>query len=202
METRLLRDRCHGALQGLMASLMLSSATGGWANDDVMLRGNEDSLSIAISDKPIRSVLESLAKHGLVDVTSGTTLEDRVDLQADGISLQALLSRLLRQHSYVYVQEAGVDRLWVLPRVGGTPSTTWQADVDDLLAQLRLDLTDASPDVREEAVLSASDLGASVAIDLVLPSASDPDAAVREAALAVLEDLGATGFGGTNRLDQ
>lgn len=184
-----------------MAFFVLAFGTGGvCANDDVTLRGNEESLSISIAGKPLRRVLESLERRGFVDVTATPALDERVDLHADAISLQALLHRLLRRYSYIHFEQPGIDRLWVLPEAGTTSSVAWHAGAEFELARLRLDLTDADPDVREDAVLALTDLSPGIAFDLASPAINDPVEAVREAAEVVLEDIGATDYFGVGRL--
>lgn len=183
-----------------MALIVLAFGTGVWANDDVTLRGNEESLSVSIADMPLRRVLEALARRGFVEVMATPALDERVDLHADATSLQVLLHRLLRRYSYIHLEKPGIDQLWVLPEAGTTSSVAWRAGAEVELARLRLDLTDPDPAVREDAVLALSDLSPGITIDLVVPAISDPVEAVREAAEAVLEDIGATDYVDVDRL--
>ena len=138
-----------------------------------------------------REILEAIAAEGLLDIVSAETLNGRIDFDAGPLTLGDLLQRLLRQNSYMYVQQPGIDRLWVL-RAGDARAGGGQATPDESSVQVRLDLTDSDPEVRMEAVLAAADFAPAVAVQLLAPAAFDPVPAVREAAETVLEGLAAT----------
>ena len=159
---------------------------------DIRFHGNKQALQVRIFDAPLHDVLRTLAEYGLLDVVTAPVLDDRIDLDANAISLSTLLRRLLRQYSYVICETASINELWILPDSDEIGATTWR--IDTRAVNLRLRLTDPDPGIREEAVLALSDVEPGLAFDLAMSASNDPDVSVREASAAILEDIAATDF--------
>ena len=191
----------HGARSGPLALCFALLSTSSFSDAGVSVSVDDEHVSVVAAGATRKAILEALAAKGMLDVVSVHSLDQRIDFEAGPFTLGEILQRLLRQHSYMYVQQPGTDRLWVLA-AGDPRGKEWQAISDDLSHQVRLNLTDSDPEVRVEAVLAASELATATAVQLLVPAVHDPAPAVREAAEAVLDDLGATEYLPANRLTE
>ena len=193
----------HGTRRGPVAfSIFLLCAVGHADHRQVTVAVSDEQVAVAAADVSLRAVLEALAVEGIVEVTAMDALERRVDVDTDPMPVPLLLHRLLRHNSYVYVETRDTNDLWILPSSNEHDGPAWHAGVRDELDRIKLDLTDLDPETRGEAVLSAADLAPGVATQLLIPVTTDPDPFVREAALAVLDDLGATDYAEEYRLTE
>lgn len=151
-------------------------------------------VSVNAADATRKAILEALAAKGLLDVVSAQSLDQRIDFDARSLTLGELLHRLLRQHSFVYLRQPGIDRLWILAASDARPAAGWRTPTTAVHRHVRFELTDPDPEVRMEAVLAASELSTATAVQLLVPAVRDPAPAVREAAEAILDDIGATEY--------
>lgn len=191
----------HGARSGLVALCVALLSTSSFSEAGVSVFVDDERVRVVAAGATRKAILEALAAQGMLDVVSAQSLDQRIDFDGGPMTLGELLQRLLRQHSYMYVRQPGTDRLWILA-AGDARATGWQATSNDSSHQVRLDLTDSDPEVRMEAVLTAADLTPATATQLLVPVTFDPAPAVREAAEAVLEDLGATEYLLADRLTE
>lgn len=195
------RKACRrGALTGLAAVGLLAASAFALGEQAVSVSVDDRTVSVAATDAPQSAILEALAAHGLIVVVSAAALDQRVDVAAGPVALGDLVRRLLRHHSYLYVEQPGVDQVWVFAKRDSRQRPGWRTSHGDDTRQVALELTDPDPEVRIEAVLAAAESEPAAAIPLLLPAILDPAPAVRDAAQAVLEDLGATDYLPADRL--
>jgi hypothetical protein len=173
-------------------AVLLLLPTAAWPQADVTVIVTDDLVSVTAVAAPLWSVLGAMAGEGLIEVSAFDSLEQRIDVTAGPVPVDDLLRRLLRHHSYLYVEAPGSDRLWVLSPGDGWPEVKWAATSGEgeRLGRIHVDLSDPDPDIREEAVLATAELDPGLAVNLLLPALHDRAPGVREAAAAVLDDMG------------
>ncbi|MDX1515760.1 MAG: HEAT repeat domain-containing protein [Woeseiaceae bacterium] len=176
-----------------MALLLLGAPAPG--NSGVTITGDAGHLSVSASDVSVRAVLEALAERKLLSVDSSLPLDQRISIELDGVTLETLVRRLVRQHSFVILTmpDAALPRLVVRGRGGASAAASWQsgpAASEFEAAVVELAHPDAS--VREEAVLTLSDIGDAAALPYLVAMLADASPDVREVAEAALEDLEST----------
>ena len=140
-------------------------------------------------------VLEALAESCDVEIRSNMSTVQRVSVDTGPRPLPNLLRSLLRNHSYVlqYSEDRADARwLWILAPSGDSETNAaWSAGSrDSPLDEIVLALADTDPETRLEAVLSLGDLGSREVAPFLNQSLDDASEDVREAARAVLEDIG------------
>lgn len=200
------RNRPHrpgrGARSGLAAICLALLPLSAFSEARVDVSVADQGIEVRATAASRREILHALAAEGLLDVAAAQSLDQRIDFDIVSPSLGDLLQRLLRQHSYVYIQQPGIDRLLILAKGHEQSAARWRATAREAPTVVHLELTDPDPEVRLEAVLATADLATSTAVQLLVPSIHDPAPAVRDAAEAVLEDLGATDYLGADRLSE
>ena len=156
----------------------------------------DELVSVTAVAAPLRSVLQAMAGAGLIEIVLLDALEQRIDVDAGPLPVHQMHRLLLRDESYTFVEGPGIDRLWVMSTGDGLPAVRWAMPPGDdaRLQRIRVDLADPDPEVREEAALETVDLDAGMAVDLLLPALQDRDPGVREAAVAVLDELGMSAY--------
>lgn len=192
----------RGVLSGLAAVGLVLASTGAAGEPAVTVSLEEQAVTVVASDASRRDILEALAARGLLVVVSAEALEQRIDFEAGPLAPGDLVRRLLRRDSYMYVERPGIDQVWVFATSDAAPRSGWRTERGGIPRQVALELTDPDPQVRIDAVLAAADLEPVVAVPLLLPAMQDPVSGVREAAEAVLEDLGATDYLPADRLTE
>ena len=126
-----------------------------------------------------------------------------VTAAADDAALRDTVHRLFRQHSYILIEAPSQPPRLLLITPSSHASTL--PEEANVLRQALLDLADTDPEVREDALLTLSDVDASAVIDIVAGALADPSPLVRDTAAAVLEDVfgtGTTAFTDQDRLMQ
>lgn len=197
-----LRKPGRGVRAGLAAVGLGLASMGASGEIDVVVSTDDHAVGVIASDASRREILEALAAQGLLVVVSAEALDQRVDFEAGPLAPGDLVRRLLRHDSYMYVEQPGIDQVWVFAKGAAQPGTGWRASHVAVPGQLTLDLTDPDPDVRVDAVLAAAELAPASVYPLLLPATQDPAPDVREAAEAVLEDIGATDYRFADRLTE
>ena len=123
-----------------------------------------------------------------------------VAAEAGDATLRDTVHRLFRQQSYILIEAPlQAPRLLLLP---SSVHVQTLSDVEIILRQALLDLTDTDAEIREDAILTLSDIDAGAVIDILAAALADPSPLVRDTAATVLEDLwgpGATGFADNDR---
>lgn len=189
-----LQCECRGGWRAPPAILLLLLAAGASANPEILISRTNGLVSVNAVDATPSAVLDALIAAGLVDESARFVLDEPDVVAADSLTVGRLVRRALRHRSYILLEDGGSHRLLLFNPVAGVTAARGSVSAPDneLLDRIRVQLTDADPQVREQAVLDVVDLDTALAVDLVIPLMQDPDAAVREAASAVLDDLGAT----------
>ncbi len=201
MIDRLRKHGC-GAQPGLAALGLVLASTGAFGEQAVLVSVDDRTVSVTASDAPRGAVLEALAARGLIVVVSAEALDQRVDLETGPVALGELVRLLLRHDSYMYVERPGIDQVWVFAKSDARLGSGWRTSDVDVPRPVTLALTDPDPEVRIEAVLAAADLDPAILLPLLLPATQDHEPAVRDAAEAVLEDVGATDYLQADRLTE
>lgn len=192
----------RGARSGLAAVGLVLASTCAFGEHGVSVSMDDRSVRLIASDASRREILEALTAQGLLVVVSAEALDRRIDFEAGPVALGELLRRLLRHDSYMHIEQPGIDQVWVFARSDSRPGSGWRTSYVDVPPQITLDLTDPDPEVRIDAVLAAAEFAPVSAVPLLLPTMQDPVPAVRDAAEAVLEDLGATDYLPADRLTE
>lgn len=157
-------------------------------------------VAIRAEEEPLRTVLEAVAERCDLEIRSNTSTLEPVTVDTGPRPLPQLLKSLLREHSYVlqYSNDGASARsLWILAPAGnGDAKPAWAAGPrDHSFDDLVLALADPDPEVRVEAVLALGDIGSMEVEPFLIQSLTDASDEVREAAGAVLEDIGIEGAG-------
>lgn len=143
----------------------------------VEVTSHEGLLAVHAVDAPMRDVLEAIAAHCDLEVHALAPLEQRISFHSEPVTLHDLLSRLLRDRSYLLLQgltPTGASRLKILSsrQVSATERRQMQPDV----AQ------------REDAVYALADARESPDVTLLAEYMHDPSQRVRIAAVVALAD--------------
>ncbi|HSD70169.1 MAG TPA: HEAT repeat domain-containing protein [Woeseiaceae bacterium] len=176
----------------VIAALLLSGATC-VAGEDISVSVDGDLVAVTASEAPLREVLEEIAGQCGLQLHSSNALARRVTLHGNPMPVEELLRRLLREESYLLLGSEADDlrRLWIFS--GGDGEGELVVVPDD--RRLALDhaiaaMSDPDAEVREEAVLSLGDIEGADVAPLLTQALADDATSVREAAAALLEDMG------------
>ena len=183
-----------GCLAGSLALLLVVCPPAGAVEVEV----RDHLVAIRAEVEPLRTVLEAVAETCNVEIRSNTPMLQLVTVDTSPRPLPHLLRSLLRDHSYVLQYGGngpGAQWLWILAPAGnGDASRAWSAGLGEhSLDEFVLALADPDPEVRMEAVLALGDVGSMEVEPFLTQSLTDESDEVREAARAVLEDIGASG---------
>lgn len=184
-------EHAGAAYLAVIASLLLSGATCE-AREDISVSVDGDLVAVTAFEMPLQEVLEAIASECGLEIRSERALGRRVTLHGDPMPVQELLRRLLRDESYLLLSSDADARhsIWILTEGGGeSDSPEDRSDRDLTLDRAIVGLSDPDADVREEAVLSLGDIRGAHVTPLLTQALTDNDAAVREAAAALLEDM-------------
>lgn len=175
-------ERSHALGRGAVLGLafFFGVAQGG---PIVEVTSHEGLLAVHAVDAPMRDVLEAIAAHSDLEILALAPLEQRISFHSEPLTLHDLLSRLLRDRSYLLLQgltPTGASRLKILSsrQVSATERRQMQPDVAAL------------PDVaqREDAVYALADARESPDVTLLAEYMHDPSQRVRIAAIVALAD--------------
>ncbi len=117
---------------------------------------------------------------------------------ADNAALRDTVHRLFRQHSYILIEAPPQPPRLLL--MSPSPHVETLPEEAIVLRQALLDLADSDPEVREDAILTLSDIDAGSVVDILAAALADPSPLVRDTAAAVLEDV--SGASATDLADQ
>ena len=197
--TALSQRNCRRGRFAPLASVLLLLTASVPANPDVTITRANGLVSVSAIDATPRTVLNALISEGLLDDSALAVLDEPVTLGAG-----TLVRRALRHESYVLWEQGRSQYLLVFRPVdaAGPVHDRVSESPNMQLDQIRRQLTNVDPEIRQWAVLDVVGLDTSLAVDLLAPATLDPDPAVREAAAAVLEDLGATDWVASQRLKE
>ena len=140
-------------------------------------------LAVHAVDAPMRDVLEAIAAHSDLEVQAPAPLEQHISFHTEPLTLHSLLSRLLRDQSYLLVQEltpTGTSRLKILSSRKESAAERWQTQTD----------VAALPGVaqREDAVYALTDARQAPDVTLLAEYMHDPSQRVRVAAVVALAE--------------
>ena len=175
----------------MLGALALCGA--GTAADPALRVSVEGELvAVHAADVPVHEVLEALARHARLEIRSAAPLERRATLHTAAVPLADVLRRLLRDDSYLLVEEGAGGRrsLWILPHGDDGESGGWRSgrQFDETLDRVIVALGDPDAGIREEAVLTLGDIGGTEVIPYLSQALTDGAPGVRAAAAAVLDD--------------
>jgi hypothetical protein len=168
----------RGAAFGL--AFFFGVAQGGPA---VEVTSHDGLLAVHAVDASMRDVLEAIAAHSDLEVLALAPLEQHISFHTEPLTLHGLLGRLLRDQSYLLVQEltpTGASRLRILASRKVSATERWQTQPN--LAAL--------PGVaqREDAVYALMDARQTPDVTLLTEYMHDPSRRVRIAAVVALAD--------------
>ena len=169
----------------------------------------DDSVSIWVEDRSIRSILEDLSRQSDLVVVSQEALDELVTVHIDEPTLPKAIRRLLRQKSFMLHQVGHTTgnetpgnlpstRLWILSSNLSNRKQSWKTqassphpvtDDGEAIDYLILAMSNESGD-REDAMAGLADTGDSDVVETLQHGLSDPDDNVREAAIESLAELG------------
>ncbi|MCI0516556.1 MAG: HEAT repeat domain-containing protein [Woeseiaceae bacterium] len=175
----------------VIAGLLLSGATCE-ASEDISVSVDGDLVAVTAVEMPLQEVLEAIASECGLEIRSEGALGRRVTLHGDPMPVQELLRRLLRDESYLLLSSDVDDMrsIWILASGGGESNAPEdRSDRELAVDRAIVAMSDPDAEVREEAVLSLGDIGGADVAPLLTQALADNDAAVREAAAALLEDM-------------
>ena len=168
----------RGAVVGL--AFFFSVAQGGPA---IEVTSHDGLLAVYVVDAPMRDVLEAIAAHSDLEIRGLAPLGQRISFHSKPVTLRDLLSRLLRDRSYLLLQNptpARASRLTILSsgQVSAAERRQTQPDVA------------AVPSVaqREDAVYALADASGPSDLTLLAQYLHDPSLRVRIAAIVALTD--------------
>ncbi len=168
----------RGAALGL--AFFISAAQG---NPAIEVTTHDGMLTVHAVDVPMRDVLEAIAHHSDLEIEALTPLEQRISFHADALNLHDLLNRLLREQSYLLLQDptsTRTSRLKILSSGQVSAAEHWQA-IPNATA-----LTSVAQ--REDAVYALADARQAPAVTLLAEYLHDPSRRVRIAAVVALAD--------------
>ena len=149
----------------------------------VEVTNHDGLLTVHAVDAPMRDVLQAIAAQSNLQIRALAPLDQHISFHTEPLTLHGLLSRLLRDQSYLLVQEltpTGASRLKILSF--GQVSTTerWQTQPD----------VAALPSVaqREDAVYALTDARQAPDVTVLAEYMHDPSQRVRIAAVVALAD--------------
>jgi hypothetical protein len=168
----------RGAILGL--AFFFGVAQGGPV---VEVTSHEGLLAVHAVDAPMRDVLEAIAAHCDLEIQALAPLEQHISFHTEPLTLHGLLSRLLRDQSYLLLQgltPTGASRLKILSSRQVSATERWQTSPD----------VAALPGVaqREDAVYALADARESPEVALLAEYMHDPSQRVRIAAVVALAD--------------
>ncbi len=140
-------------------------------------------LAVHAVDAPMRDVLEAIAAHSDLEVQAPAPLEQHISFHTEPLTLHSLLSRLLRDQSYLLVQEltpTGASRLRILASRKVSATERWQTQPN--VAAL------PGAALREDAVYALTDARQAPDVTLLAEYMHDPSQRVRIAAVVALAD--------------
>ena len=169
----------------------------------------DESVSIWVEDRSIRSILEDLSRQSDLVVVSQEALDESVTVHIDEPTLPKAIRRLLRQKSFVLHQvghTAGNEipgnppstKLWILSSELYDGQHSWRTQTSsphpvtndsEAIDYLILAMSNERGD-REDAMAGLADIGDSDVVETLQHGLSDPDDNVREAAIESLAELG------------
>lgn len=169
-------ERSHALGRGVVLGLafFFGVAQGG---PIVEVTSHEGLLAVHVVDAPMRDVLEAIAAHCDLEVHALAPLEQRISFHSEPVTLHDLLSRLLRDRSYLLLQDltpARASRLKILS--SGQVSATERPQMQPDVAQ------------REDAVYALADARESPDVTLLAEYMHDPSQRVRIATVVALAD--------------
>ena len=169
-------ERSHALGRGAVLGLafFFGVAQGG---PIVEVTSHEGLLAVHVVDAPMRDVLEAIAAHCDLEVHALAPLEQRISFHSEPVTLHDLLSRLLRDRSYLLLQDltpARASRLKILS--SGQVSATERPQMQPDVAQ------------REDAVYALADARESPDVTLLAEYMHDPSQRVRIATVVALAD--------------
>lgn len=163
------------------------------ARDNMSVSVNGDLVAVTASDVPLREVLEAIADECGLELRSSSALARRVTLHGKPMPVEQLLRRLLRDESYLLLRREAdkMQSLWIFTSGdGGSEATQAVSDREIALDRAITGMSDPDAEVREEAVLSLGAIRGHDVVPLLTQALADDAAGVREAAAALLEDMG------------
>ena len=190
-----LREACVAA--GLALLVALANAGAQPREHELHVVVVDGRVSATADQVAIRTILEALGRESGITIRSQLPLSRRVSLESRDEPMAALLHRLLRRESYMYISAPapGASELWILtddPTIGGMVWSS-QSDVDDPEAILAAyDSADTAAN-RLHAVTLLATGDDSAALPTLLAAITDPDPAIREEAIFGIGALGGTG---------
>lgn len=168
----------RGAVVGL--AFFFSVAQGG---PTIEVTNHHGLLAAHVVDAPMRDVLEAIAAHSDLEIQGLAPLGQRISFHSEPVTLHDLLSRLLRDRSYLLLRDltpARASRLKIFSsgQVSAAERRQTQPDVA------------AVPSVaqREDAVYALADARESPDLILLAEYMHDPSRRVRIAAIVALAD--------------
>lgn len=178
-------------LAGGFALFLAASASAGAVEVEV----RDHLVAVRADDEPLRNVLAAVAERCDLEIRANAPMSERVTVDTGQRPLPQLLRSLLRDHSYVlqYSNDgAGPRSVWILAPAGDADDEApWTAAARaDSLDEVVLALAHPDMEVRVEAVLALGDIGSREVEPFLTQSLADESDDVREAARAVLEDMG------------
>lgn len=150
-------------------------------------------VTVRAHDVPLHTVIEKLAEHGGLLVSTQDRLDQRVTVELQSLTLRAALQKLLRGISFVLVDPPQDDRatLWILSN-GPSHDYGWRQEQKNFDA-LGAALTNHDSNTRIDAVSKLGDYVDDEQTVTILESVAltDRDPSVRKAAIGALENIGA-----------
>jgi HEAT repeat protein len=176
-------------------------------------------MSVAVTDVPLRAILDSLAGQIGLRIAYGGSLDERVTVRLEDLPVSEALRQLLRGHSYLLHLEAGsagvasFGWLWVAPATtvasGGVESepparaspaprraargllfADRERTAEEAQQELATAMADPDPRIRRAALYGIAELEAEAAAALLRQALLDAEPSVRRAAV---RELGASG---------
>ncbi len=168
----------RGAVLGL--AFFFGAAQGG---PPVEVTTHDGLLAVHAVDASMRDVLEAIAAHSDLEIQALAPLGQYISFHTEPLALQELLNRLLRDQSYLLLQEltpAGASRLTILSSGHVSATERWQTEPDVAVMP--------SVAQREDAVYALADARQAPDVTLLAEYMHDPSTRVRIAAVVALAD--------------
>ena len=154
------------------------------------VRAAGPSLSVRSCGVAVGVVLEEIARQRGLVVRSYHPLDDRTNVDFEGLSLADAVARILRNHSYVLRSglAAQTDILWIFTRGSAADHR-----VAENAAQLHAALSSPDAKIRIKAIFGMAALNSDRAqTELGYMAFNDPSFAVREEAINTIAEIGGT----------